>query len=149
MEVAFHTGIDDRIHYACRLLRKACSRGARVLVQGHPQEMNLLDQALWTLEPQEFLPHLRWAPGLPERLSDRTPIWLVDEPDTPAPPRPAVLVHMGVHPVQDLVGWERVIELVSNDEEVRRAARVRWRDYESRGIRVVHHPIPAGEGGSS
>lgn len=145
MEVAFHTGIDDRVVYACRLLRKACSRGARVLVDGAPEEMDLLDRALWTFESQEFLPHLRCRQGVVDSLGARTPIWLADEGLLPPLPRPSILVHLGDLPVDDLAAWERVIELVPDDEASRRAARGRWRDYEARGCRVVHHPAREGE----
>lgn len=143
MDVAFHTGLDDRVSYTCRLLRKAVTRGARVVVDGPAPELDLLDQALWTFEPQEFLPHIRWRPGLSETGMARTPIWLVDEEaasDLP-PSRPSVLVHLGERTVDEAEAWERVIELVTDDEGLRRSARARWRAYEARGWSVTHHPL--------
>lgn len=148
MEVAFHTGLDDRVSYACRLLRKAVARGARVVVDGPPHELDLLDQALWTFEPQEFLPHIRWRPGASAAVAARTPIWLVDEEVASGlpPARPSVLVHLGDRTVEEAEAWERVIELVSDDEALRRAARARWRAYEARGWRVTHHPMNPARG---
>ena len=57
-DIAFHTGIADPLDYACRLLRKAYRSGARAAVYGEPGLLDRLDQALWTFEPLEFVPHL-------------------------------------------------------------------------------------------
>lgn len=144
MEISFHTGIDDRLAYACRLLRKALTRGSRVLVDGSAAEIDVLDQALWTFEAQEFLPHWRWRAGEEAKSAAlRAPIWLIEEgqvlPKGGDPPR--ILVHLGDQAVVAPAAWERVIELVSNDDEIRRQARQRWRLYESQGFQVVHHPV--------
>ena len=57
-DVAFHTGIANPLDYACRLLRKAYRSGARVAVHGEPAVLDRLDQALWTFEALEFVPHI-------------------------------------------------------------------------------------------
>ncbi len=57
-DVAFHTGIANPLDYACRLLRKAYWSGARVAVHGEAALLDRLDQALWTFEPLEFVPHI-------------------------------------------------------------------------------------------
>ena len=44
-DIRFHFGVDDRILYVCRLLRKAARQGSRVLVRGEDPEMDLLDKA--------------------------------------------------------------------------------------------------------
>ena len=49
-EVAFHTGLPDKIGYTCRLLRKANRQGLRVRVIGSEPELELLDKALWTFD---------------------------------------------------------------------------------------------------
>lgn len=135
-DIAFHFGVDDRTLYGCRLLRKAARQGSRVLVRGDETEMDLLDKALWTFEPQDFVPHCRLRPGQAlTRHLHRTPIWLMNEGD-PWPeelPGARVLVQWGAQPALDAAQWERVIEVVGQDEEERRQARQRWRAYESKG----------------
>ncbi len=139
-DICFHFGVEDRTVYACRLLRKALRQGARLLVRGEGTEIDLLDKALWTFEPQEFLAHhrLRAHEALAPRLR-RTPVWLMDESDVwPKDvledlPGSGVLVHMGALPCEDAPRWARVIELVSVDAEDRLQARQRWRAYEARG----------------
>ncbi len=135
-DICFHFGVEDRTLYVCRLLRKAVRQGSRVLVRGEGAEMDLLDKALWTFEPQEFLPHHRLRAGqpLPARLH-RTSVWLMWEGDTW--PRELqcgrVLLHLGQQPADDGDTWDRMIELVTMESEDRRQARQRWRAYEARG----------------
>ena len=135
-DIRFHFGVEDRTLYACRLLRKAVRQGFRVLVRGEDAEMDLLDKAMWTFEPQEFLPHHRLRTGqpVPARLH-RTSIWLMGEDDSwPHELRRArVLVHLSQQPADDADTWDRMIELVTLEPEDRRQARQRWRAYEVRG----------------
>jgi len=139
VDVSFHTGVEDRTTYACRLLRKAARQGARVLVRGAPAEMDLLDKALWTFEAQEFVPHhrLRSGQGLAPQLQ-RTPVWLMDEGEAwPQDLAPAqVLLQMATQAAHDAPQWTRLIELVVDDPEDRRQARQRWRAYEAQGLPV-------------
>ena len=139
VDISFHTGVDDRTTYACRLLRKAARQGARVLVRGTPAEMDLLDKALWTFEAQEFVPHHRLRPGLaPAPQLARTPVWLMDEGEAwPQGLAPAqVLLQMASQPAEDAPMWSRLIELVGDDPDDRRQARQRWRAYEAQGLPV-------------
>ena len=139
VDISFHTGVEDRTTYACRLLRKAARQGARVLVRGAPSEMDLLDKALWTFEAQEFVPHhrLRSGQGLAPQLQ-RTPVWLMDEGEAwPQDLAPAqVLLQMATQAAHDAPQWTRLIELVGDDPEDRRQARQRWRAYEAQGLPV-------------
>jgi len=142
MEVEFHTGIDDKLAFACRLLRKAYGKGALVAVTGAPELLARLDQALWSFEPYEFVPHLRLQRGAapPARLA-RTPLWLV-EPGAQAPHR-EVLVNLGPALAEAYADFARVIEVVARDAPDRDAGRQRWRAYEAAGVRIKHHPQPA------
>ncbi len=143
-EISFHTGVEDRTLYACRLLRKAARQGSRVLVRGDATEMDLLDKALWTFEPQDFVPHHRLLAGrpVPARLQ-RTPIWILDDAGAWPAEMPAaqVLLQLGAAPAADADQWDRMIEVVSQDEEDRRQARQRWRAYENRGWAVKAMPV--------
>jgi DNA polymerase III subunit chi len=136
-EVAFHTGIADKLGYTCRMLRKAYRQGVRVVVRGDAAELGRLDAQLWTFEQLEFVPHARLRPGEP--MNDtlaRTPIWLVDE--GAVAPHFAVLVNLGPRPVDRIDGYERVIEIVGEEAADRQAGRQRWRLYERQGQAVTH-----------
>jgi len=137
-EVAFHTGVEDKLAHTCRLLRKAYRQGARVVVSGAPPLLQRLDQALWTFEPQEFVPHVRLRPGeRPAQAQGRTPIWLV-EPGA-AMPHHEVLVNLGPERVEGDEQFARIIEIVSREPEDLAAGRRRWKLYESQGVHITHH----------
>lgn len=136
-DLAFHTGLADKLGYTCRLLRKAYRQGRRVEVRGEREQLARLDPLLWTFDQAEFLPHGRLGvaqPIAPELA--RTPIWLVDEarPDAGA----TVLVNLGPEPATDFARFERVVELVGHEDVERREGRQRWRYYEGRGLKPEH-----------
>jgi DNA polymerase-3 subunit chi len=134
-EVEFHTGVDDPLAYACRLLRKACRAGVRVLVTAPPDTLSALDRALWTFDERDFVPHVR-QPGARQAMAARTPIWLAAEGGLPDEPR--VRVNLGAEAPEDLSGVERLIEIVSSDPDEADRGRGRWRDYKARGLQIAH-----------
>ena len=145
-DIAFHTGIANPLDYACRLLRKAWRSGARVAVHGEPALLDRLDQALWTFEPLEFVPHI----VLPRDGGDAnrvalSPIVLVKGAGR-APAECRIGVSLAGHPVDDVGAYDRLIAIVGLDPEHREAGRLRWREYERAGHAVSHVAKPAGAG---
>ncbi len=143
-DVAFHTGIANPLDYACRLLRKAYRSGARVAVHGEPATIDRLDQALWTFEPLEFVPHI----VLPRDGGDaarvaHTPVVLVKD-GASAPPACRVAVALAAHPVGDVGAFDRLIAIVGLAPEHRETGRLRWREYERAGHAMSHVAKPAG-----
>jgi DNA polymerase III subunit chi len=146
-DVAFHTGIANPLDYACRLLRKAYRSGARVAVHGEPATLDRLDQALWTFEALEFVPHV----VLPRDGGDAgrlalSPIVLVKDAAT-APAACRIGVTLAAHPVPEVGAFDRLIAIVGLDPEQREAGRQRWREYERAGHAVSHVAKPAGAEG--
>jgi DNA polymerase-3 subunit chi len=147
-EVAFHTGIPDKIGYACRLLRKASRQGMRVRVIAGEAELELLDKALWTFDAHDFVAHVRLIDGAtPAAALRRTNVWLTSEPaawpEGVEPPQ--VLVNLGPDTPDDVSAYERLLEIVSDEPGERAAGRRRWRQYEARGFTIRHFPaLPGG-----
>ena len=142
LRVDFHTGVTDDLGFACRLLRKACRQGARVLVRAPAGRLQRLDRELWTFVERDFLPHLRFsAPGAVPANAGRTPIWLVDG-DVPAG-CPPVLVNLGADLPASLDAFDRIIEVVAVDADDEQRGRARWRAYRALGLDVTHHPATA------
>ncbi len=135
-EVEFHTGVPDRVVFACRLLRKACRQGVRVQVTAAPEVLAALDRALWLDPERDFVPHVR-MPGAPQAVAARTPIWL--STTALALPAPRVLVNVGAAAPEDPQGIERLIEIVSNDPDDAANGRARWRAYRAQGLAIKHH----------
>lgn len=139
-EVAFHFNAVDKLAYACRLLRKACASSARVIVTGDAGQMQLLDVDLWTFDPLAFVPHcLSDAP--PQTLLQTPVILSVDENLPASMPHHEVLINLSRTLVKGFETFERVIEVVSLEEEDKALARQRWKHYSERGYQLVRHDL--------
>ena len=137
-EVMFHLRVADRLGYACRLLRKAYAQHAKVVVCAPPPTLAQLDALLWTSDPSSFVPHVRLAPGAAGPAhADPTPIWLVDS--VRQAPTHEVLVNLGDELVAGFETFERVIEIVPEEEPAKQAARRRWKHYADRGYPLKRH----------
>lgn len=137
-EVAFHFGAPDKIAYACRLLRKAVSAGARLVVQTDGADCERLNAALWALLPTDFVAHCDDATvGTSLTLS---PIVLTARPQDFASGR-EVIVNLLNHVPDGFDQFQRVIEVVSHDETDRRMARIRWKQYSELGYVIGRHDL--------
>ncbi|MBP7452298.1 MAG: DNA polymerase III subunit chi [Ottowia sp.] len=140
-EVAFHFNVPDRLVYTCRLLRKAYAAGGRTAVVGTDEQLQALDQALWTFSALDFIPHCL-ASAAPDIVS-RTPVVLA--PNAQAVADAQVLVHLGTEVPAGFERFERLIELVGTGEADRAHARTRWRHYAERGYQIKRHDVAAKE----
>ena len=140
-EVQFHVNVPDPVHYACRLLRKALRQGARLAVTGSVATLAELDRALWVFEADEFLPHVPIRDDPPSASQSRAPVWLVE--DARHGVAMPVLVNLGAPITASFEAYQRVIEIISNDEDDRSAGRQRWRDYLAKGCSPVKHEVTA------
>jgi DNA polymerase-3 subunit chi len=136
--IDFHFGVDHRIHYACRVVRKARAADKTVLAYaGDAAALARFDAALWTFSALEFLPHV-YADS---PLASATPIVLARDSHG-APPRQVLLnLDDEVPPAFEhwFASFERVIEVVSVDAEDRSRARQRFRRYRECGFDPVAH----------
>jgi DNA polymerase III subunit chi len=141
-EVAFHFNVPDKLAYACRLRRKATAAGSRVVVTGESQDLRTLDTELWTFSALEFIPHCHAASAEPQVLS-ASPVVLADT--ARGTPHQQVLVNLGQAVPDGFERFERLIEVVSQDEGDRQQARARWKHYADRGYAIQRHDIAVKE----
>lgn len=136
-DVAFHFNAPDKLGYACRLLRKAYLKGARVLVVVDDGDLAALDAALWTQVVGDFVPHSR--PADPSHVQSRSPIHIASE--ALAQNGATVLVNLRADVPAGFERFARVIEVVTGDENDRFQARERWKRYKARGIEPQRHDL--------
>lgn len=141
-EVAFHFNVPDKLGYACRLLRKATATGAKVVVTGETEVLRSLDTELWTFAPLEFVAHCH-AAAANEQVLAASPVVLADAPR--AAPHQEVLVNLGARVPEGFERFERLIEVVTQDDEDRQRARARWKHYADRGYAITRHDLAAKE----
>lgn len=139
-DVAFHLHVGDRAAYACRMLRKAYLKGARLLVLTDSEELDRLDRALWLMAPGEFVPHARESDS--PWVLRYSPILMATQEVGGFPAN--VLVNLGAAPPSLPGRFDRVIEIVGNGADDRQMARERWRYYKAAGFEPHAHDLAQG-----
>ena len=140
--IDFHFNVDHPVIHACRVVRKALGGGRSVLAFSRDaQRLARLDSALWTFSALDFLPHV-YADS---ELADHTPVWL--SMTQLADRERDVLLLLDDEAAPDFERWferfERVIEIVSNEDDDRVHARARFKAYRDRGFVPRSHQIAA------
>ncbi len=137
VQVAFHFNATDKWAYTCRLVRKALSRGARLVVCVDGEGLQRIDTGLWTLHPQAFLPHA--GPHAPQRVVARSPVRLCTHllPEDSGD----VLVNLQAETPAGYERFNRLIDVVATDEASRVAARARWRAHVATGRKPDRHDL--------
>ncbi len=134
IDVYFH--VENKLATACVLSAKAYSNGLRVLAFCPDAESSRrLSRMLWTTPAIGFVPHC-------------------DPDDRLAAVTPVIIDHVGADPLHDQVllnlrddrpahfsRFQRLIEIVSLDEEDRRLARERYKFYRDRGYAIQNHDM--------
>jgi DNA polymerase-3 subunit chi len=139
VRVDFHLNVEHRLQYACRVVRRARAADCRVLLFSRDADrLARLDTALWTFSALDFVPHV----SVDSPLADRTPVLLAGTLQGATPSCP-VLINLDddVPPeLPSLQGrFERLIEIVSRDDDDRRRARERFRAYRDAGFEPQVH----------
>jgi len=133
--IDFHSKIPDKLSYACRLIRKAQAADTKLVVLAEDREqLNNIDSLLWTFSEQDFLPHVIAG----DSLAAQTPIILTDDCEKALPHHHA-LVNLSRRTPEFFARFERMFELVSNDEQDLVAGRERYKYYQERGYPLTHH----------
>ena len=142
-DLAFHSGVVDKLGYTCRLLRKAWRAGSRFWEAGSSAQLARLDALLWAFEPGEFIPHVRVRAGQTVApLLAPTPIWLGETPaDLPANAAACdVLDNLGPGIPPGFERFARVIDIVAEPADEVSAGRQRWRQYLAAGLQPRNLP---------
>ena len=135
-QIDFYFHVENKLQTACALSAKAYSRGLRVLAfcpdTDASQKFNRL---LWTSQAVSFIPHCTAG----DALSAVTPI-IVDHDGTELP-HDEVLINLRPEWPPFFSRFQRLIEIVSLDEEDRGHARARFKFYRDRGYEIKSHDL--------
>lgn len=137
-EIAFHVNAPNKLDYACRFLRATQKKSANVLVLGQIDALKSLSSKLWAMSTTEFLPHC--LADAPAEVIAHSPIVLSAELLTSAT-ESQVLLNLGATLPAGFERFERLIELVGQDEADVLAARKRWKHYKDRGYALSSYDI--------
>jgi DNA polymerase-3 subunit chi len=126
--IDFHLNISDHLLYTCRLIRKAYGSGLKIVCYStQPEVLEKLDNLLWTFSEEDFLPHV--VTGHPN-VAD-TPIVLTNKADDIS--HYDLLINLDSQWPPFFARFDRLVEIVCNDEENKAQARQRYKFYKDRG----------------
>ena len=135
-QIDFYTNVADKLNTACRIASKAYSLGRKIMIYCPDADVaKRLDRSLWTLPPTSFVPHCSAG----DALASITPIIVDFRGDTPA--HDQVLVNLRAEWPPFFGRFERLIEIVSREEEDRQLARERFKFYRDRGYDIRTHDL--------
>ena len=135
-QIDFYFHVENKLQTACALSAKACARGLRVLAFcPGPEASQKFSRMLWATPAIGFIPHC--APA--DRLAAVTPV-IVDH-DGSNLPHDQVLLNLRDEWPPFFTRFQRLIEIVSLDEEDRRRARERYKFYRDRGYEIQNHDM--------
>jgi len=131
----------NRLVTACRLIEKAWRQGHQVFLRTDSEaNTQALDNLLWTFRQGSFLPHEVFD-GQTE--AGDTPIWLGHgaTPEFIAD----VLVNLGTDLPEGFERFQRLAEIIDQDEMVKAAGRLRFKGYRERGCAPETHKLEGGD----
>ncbi len=132
--IDFHTNVPDKVAYACRLVRKAyMARNRIVLLAQDATQMAELDRALWRFSATDFLPHALAH----DSLAAESAIVLTED-DGVALPHHDILINLSVHQPRDPARFQRVFEIVSQEQQDAAAGRQRYVAYKQQQYQPTH-----------
>ena len=130
--------IRRKLLFGCRIVQKAFRRGLRTwMLTGTEEQSRYMDQLLWTFAQNSFIPH---------GISGKQPADWRDYPVQvghvlPDAGQVDVLINLQETVPEAIFGYERVVELVSDEPQDRSLGRERFRVYRTHGISPGTHEI--------
>ena len=138
-QVDFYVLKDDsalnRVQFACRLADKAYRLGHCIYIHTESAEQTRqLDDLLWTFQQNSFVPHCVYQ----DAGDTPPPVMLSHDAE---PDAGKVLINLAGEVPLFFSRFERVAELVNQDESIRRQGRGRYSFYKERGYPLRTHEI--------
>lgn len=128
------TAHDAWLRVACRLVEKAYTLGLHIHIHTADETMTVqMDDLLWTFRDQSFIPH--------QRSRTQNELCAVTLNHEELPDQREVLINLAPDAPEFYDQFNRVIEVVGNNETMRKNGRIRFRFYKDKGEEPSHHQI--------
>lgn len=145
--VDFAFGAPDRLRMACQVIGRHYAKGRKVVVYcSDARLLNRFDRLLWSFDPASFIPHV----STNDTLASVTPVLLATQVTDPLPwpdrnkennDLAPWLLNLDQHCPASAEKFERILEIVSNEQSDRQFARQRWAGYKAAGLELHAHDV--------
>lgn len=135
-EITFYTFADDALDVARRVAAKAYGQGRQVMLYApDPAVADAIDRLLWTSPALGFVPHCRDT----DALAGETPVLIGSNVD--ALRSADVMINLDREQPPAFARFERLVEIVGQDDASREQGRARYRFYQARGYALTTHDL--------
>lgn len=139
-KVDFYTGSTDRLRTACQLSHKAMQNGVRVVISAPDSAtIDALDKLLWHYPATAFIPHCR------SDAEETGEVPVVLDSGSGKFPHHDLLISLHHECLPSFSRFERVIEIITQDENDARLGRNRYSFYKDRGYELRHIPLSSAQ----
>ena len=127
---------EKQLLFACGLTEKAWQRGHQVFIQAQDRtQAEQIDQLLWQFRPDSFIPHLL----IDDEKIDSVPVAIGF--DEQCGQHHDVMINLCEHIPDHFSRFERVAEIVFQQQTLLAAKRNDWRFYQQRGYQLNRHDM--------
>ena len=139
--VDFYSNASDTLATACRIIAKGYALKNRFVVLCPDAETaQRIDRMLWTSPATGFIPHC----GPADALAPVTPVIIDQQGNEPV--HDQVLINLRDEWPAHFGRFERLVEIVTGNEDDKALARSRFRFYRDRGYQLNNHDLSETEG---
>ena len=137
--IDFFSNAPNRVEYVARLLSKVQQKGQNAVVYGSESVLSTLSNVLWRSDG--FLAH-ELVLNDQDSLDNIAP-FILTACEYDHWPHHQVLINLTDTQPTFFAQFERLIEIVPNEDEPKQRARDRWQSYKHTGYVLKHHDIAA------
>jgi DNA polymerase III subunit chi len=135
-EITFYTFADNPLDVARRVAAKAYGQGKQVMLYAPDAAVaDAIDRLLWTTPALGFVPHCRDR----DALASETPVLIGTDVD--ALRQADVMINLHHEQPPAFARFERLVEIIGQDEAGREQGRARYRFYQTRGYAMKTHDL--------
>jgi len=135
-EITFYTFADNPLDVARRVAVKAHGQGRQVMIYApDPAMADAIDRLLWSASALSFVPHCRDS----DPLAGETPVLIGT--DAGALRQADVMINLHREQPPAFARFERLIEIVGQDDAGREQGRACYRFYQTRGYALKTHDL--------
>ncbi|MFT5139452.1 MAG: DNA polymerase-3 subunit chi [Lysobacterales bacterium] len=130
----------DATQMACRLALMSWQRGHRTMVVAESAERAVeIDSMMWKSPPDRFLPHELAS----NANSESAPVLIIlfDDLSTGSQSENLVVINLCQTPIPDPARFSRLLEIVPQQDDARKASRTKFKYYREQGITPGSHEI--------
>ena len=138
-QIDFFSNAPNRVEYVARLLSKVQQKGQNAVVYGSESVLSTLSNVLWRSDG--FLAH-ELVLNDQDSLDNIAP-FILTACEYDHWPHHQVLINLTDTQPTFFAQFERLIEIVPNEDEPKQRARDRWQSYKHTGYVLKHHDIAA------